>query len=100
MQRKHMIHLGVLLCMADEALIEIGRVKAFLPKLGVAVIALTAPLSVGECILIKGDSTAFEMTVDSIQIENQSIQRAEGGQSVNLTLTQNAQEKDAVYKKL
>ncbi len=86
--------------MAEEEILEIGKIDHFFSKINVAVVSLTAPLSVGDHILIKGPSTDFEMTVTSMQIEHKSIQRAEGGQSIGLKLTQLAKERDVVYKKL
>jgi putative protease len=83
-----------------EEILEIGQIKHFFPKITVAVIALTAPLSVGDRILVKGPSTDFEMTVDSMQVEHQNIKRAEGGQSIGLKLVAQAKEEDLVYKKL
>ena len=70
------------------------------PKINVAVVELSLPLSVGDRILIKGPSTDFEQTVDSIEVDRKAIQRAEGGQSVGLKLAQSAQVKDVVFKKL
>ena len=61
---------------------------------------LTAPLSVGDRILVKGPSTDFEQVVESMQIEHKNIQKAETGQSVGLKTTQRARERDVVYKKL
>jgi hypothetical protein len=86
--------------MNDEEILEIGTVNHFFAKISVAIIDLTAPLSVGDCILVKGPSTDFEMTVDSMQVEHENIQRAEGGQSVGLKLIKQAKERDVVYKKL
>ncbi len=86
--------------MTEEEIIEIGTVKHFFPKISVAIIELTAPLSVGDHILVKGPATDFDMTVDSIQIEHQSIQRAEGGKSVGLKTAKQVKERDMVYKKL
>jgi hypothetical protein len=86
--------------MLDEEILEIGTVKHFFSKISVAIIDLTAPLSVGDRILVKGPSTDFEMTVESMQVEHKSIQRVEGGQSVGLKLVQQAKERDVVYKKL
>ena len=88
------------MCMNEEEILEIGTVKHFFSKISVAIIDLTAPLSVGDRILVKGPSTDFEMTVDSIQIEHKTVQRVEGGQSVGLKLAGQAKEKDVVYKKL
>jgi hypothetical protein len=86
--------------MNEGEILEIGSVKHFFSKISVAIIDLTAPLSVGERILVKGPSTDFEMTVDSIQIEHKSIQHAESGQSIGLKLTGQAKERDVVYKEL
>lgn len=86
--------------MGEENFVEVGRVTHFFPKISVAVIELTAPLAVGETIAIKGPTTDFEQTVDSMQIEHKNIQRAEAGQSIGLKVIQRVREKDKVYKKL
>jgi putative protease len=65
----------------------------------VVVIELSAPLTVGDTIVVKGPTTDFEQVVDSMQIEHQNIQRAEPGQSIGLKVVQNARENDTVYKK-
>jgi hypothetical protein len=83
----------------DEVL-EIGTITHFFSKILVAVVELTAPLSVGDQLLVKGPSTDFEMTVDSIQMEHKSIARAEGGQAIGLKMPQLAKARDVVYKKL
>jgi hypothetical protein len=86
--------------MTEPEIQEIGTIIHFFSKISVAIIELTKPLSVGDQILIKGPSTDFEMTVNSMQVEHQSIQQAEAGQSIGLKLTQQAKERDVVYKKL
>ena len=86
--------------MSEEKIIEIGHITHFFPKIGVAVVELTAPLTVGDSILVKGPSTDFEQTVESMQIEHTNIQGAEAGQSIGLKLAQQAKERDTVYKKL
>jgi putative protease len=86
--------------MAEDEVFEIGTVKHFFSKISVGVIELTAPLSVGDRILVKGPSTDFEMTVESLQIEHKNVARVEGGQSVGLKMAQQAKERDVVYKKL
>ena len=78
---------------------EIGQVRHFFTKIGVAVIDLTQPLAIGDHILIKGPTTDFEQTVDSMQIDRKNILRGEGGQSIGLKLAKPAKEKDTVYKK-
>jgi len=79
---------------------EVGTVTHYFSKIGVAIIDLSKQLSVGDKILVKGPLTDFEMTVDSMQVEHQGIQRAEAGQSIGLKLAQQARERDVVYKKL
>jgi putative protease len=86
--------------LVEEAVIEIGHVTHFFSKISVAVVKLMLPLSVGDRILVKGPSTDFEQTVESMQIEGKSIPRAEGGQNIGLKVVQPAREKDVVYKKL
>jgi hypothetical protein len=83
-----------------ETVIEIGNIIHYFQKINVAIVELSLPLSVGDCILIKGPSTDFEQTVDSIEIDRKAIHRAEGGQSVGLKLEQLAHVKDVVFKKL
>jgi translation elongation factor EF-Tu-like GTPase len=86
--------------LSEENIVEVGRITHFFSKIDVAVVELTAPLVVGDNILVKGPSTDFEQTVESMQIEHKNIPRAEAGQSVGLKLTQRARERDTVYKKL
>ncbi len=86
--------------MAENEVLEIGTVKHFFSKISVGVIELTASLSVGDRILVKGPSTDFEMTVESLQIEHKNVARVEGGQSVGLKMAQQTKERDVVYKKL
>ena len=86
--------------MSDEEVIQVGHISHFFSKISVAIVELTAPLAVGDRILIKGPSTDFEQVVDSMQIEHNNIQRAESGQSIGLRTAQHVKEKDMVYKKL
>jgi len=86
--------------LSEEDIIEVGHVSHFFSKIGVAILELTAPLSVGDKILVKGPSTDFEQVVESMQVEHKNIQRAEAGQSVGLKLVQHARERDLVYKKM
>ena len=86
--------------MSEENVVEIGRITHFFTKISVAVIELTAPLAVGDTIVIKGPTTDFEQIVESMQIEHNNVQRAEAGQSIGLRVAQRVRENDVVYKKL
>ena len=87
-------------CLSEEEVVEVGHIIHFFSKISVAVVELTAPLAVGERILVKGPSTDFEQVVESMQIEHVNIQRAEAGQSIGLKTAQQAKVRDVVYKKL
>ena len=86
--------------MNEEHVIKVGRVAHFFSKISVAVIELTAPLTVGDSIIFKGPNTDFEQAVDSMQIEHENVQRAEAGQSIGLKVAQHVRETDSVYKRL
>jgi len=87
-------------CLSEENIVQVGRITHFFSKISVAVVELTAPLAVGERILVKGPSTDFEQVVESMQIEHENIPRAEAGQSIGLKMAEHARERDMVYKKL
>lgn len=87
-------------CLSEENVVEVGHVTHFFAKISVAVIELSAPLAVGDHILIKGPTTDLEQAVESMQIEHENIQRAEAGQSIGLRVVQRVRERDMVYKKL
>jgi len=87
-------------CLSDQEVVQIGHITHFFSKISVAIVELTAPLAVGDHVLVKGPATDFEQVVDSMQIEHQNVQRAEAGQSIGLKTVQHVKEKDVVYKKL
>jgi len=86
--------------LSEVSILEIGHITHFFTKISVAVIELSAPLAVGETILVKGPTTDFEQVVESMQIEHESIEKAEAGQSVGLKVEQRVREGDIIYKRL
>jgi hypothetical protein len=86
--------------LSEENVTEVGHITHFFSKINVAVLELTAPLAVGDRILVKGPTTDFEQVVDSMQIEHANIPKAEAGQSVGLKMAEQVKERDVVYKKL
>jgi putative protease len=85
--------------LSEENVVKVGRVTHFFSKINVAVIELTASLAVGDHIVLKGPSTDFEQTVDSMQIEHANVPKAEAGQSIGLKVAERVRETDLVYKK-
>ncbi len=85
--------------MVEESYVEVGKITHFFPKINVAVIELRTSLKVGDTIAVKGPSTDFEQTVDSMQIEHKNLEVAEAGQSIGLKVKERVRETDTVYKK-
>ena len=88
----------VVKCLSEEELIEVGRVTHFYPKISVAIVELKAPLNIGDKILIRGATTNFEQTVESMQIEHKNIEKAEAGQIIGLKVKERVRENDKVYR--
>ena len=88
----------VVKCLSEEELIEVGRVTHFYPKISVAIVELKAPLNIGDRILIRGATTNFEQTVESMQIEHKNIEKAEAGQIIGLKVKERVRENDKVYR--
>jgi translation elongation factor EF-1alpha len=82
----------------SEELQEVGKVSHFFTKISVAVIELTATVSVGDRILIKGPTTNLEQTIDSMEIEHEKVEKAGAGQSIGLKVKDRVRETDIVYK--
>ena len=93
------VNRGMVSKVTEENVIEIGHVAHFFSKINVAIVDLKLPLALGDRILVKGPTTDFEQTVDSMQIDRKNITHAEAGQTIGLKLAQQVKEKDTVYKK-
>jgi len=86
--------------MSERKLEEVGEVTHYFSRIGVAVVELRAPLSVGDRILVQGSTTDFEQTVDSMQIEHKNVQKAAKGQSIGLKMRERVRERDKVFRVL
>jgi putative protease len=81
----------------DEELI--GAVVKFFAKPSVAAIEITAgELRVGDTIHIKGHTTDFEETVNSMQVEKEAIDQAKPGDLVGIQVADRVREGDKVFK--
>jgi translation elongation factor EF-1alpha len=78
--------------------VAIGTVEKYFGKIGVAAIRITSgEMSVGDTIHIKGHFADFEQTVDSMQVEHQSVQKAGPGADVGIKVKEKVHEKDTVF---
>jgi putative protease len=82
--------------MAEE---KIGEVIHYWGKIGVAGIKITdGELKVGDTIHVKGHTSDFTQTVDSMQVENESVEIAKPGDDIGLKVKDHAREHDDVFK--
>ncbi len=78
---------------------EVGIITHYFPKVEAAVIKMTkGTLSIGDTIFLKGHTTDFKQTVDSLQLEHVPITTAEVNQEVGLKVTSRVRQNDMVYK--
>ncbi|MGA3173418.1 MAG: EF-Tu/IF-2/RF-3 family GTPase [Syntrophorhabdales bacterium] len=78
--------------------IPTGKVEKFFGKISVAAVRITGgELKVGDRIRIKGHTTDFEQTVDSIQVEHATVQKVGIGDEVGIKVKERVHEHDTVY---
>ncbi len=83
--------------MAEPRMEAIGRVSAFFVHPSVAVVKLSAPLTVGQTVYLKGHTTDFQQSVESMQIDHRPVTEAAAGTSIGLKVTARCRKHDAVY---
>lgn len=90
--------------MAEEAkkTIEddlIGEVVHYFSNISVAVMKLSAGLSIGDTIrIVGGEGTDFNQTVDSMEVDRKKIEKAKKGDEVGLKVNEKVREGYKVYK--
>jgi translation elongation factor EF-1alpha len=77
---------------------EIGKVTHYFSKIQVAGIELSDVLTVGDTILIKGATTYFQQKVESMQLDQENIEKGEPGQLIGIVVQDKARSGDKVYK--
>lgn len=79
--------------------VEIGVVAHYFNHIEVGAINITEDeLSVGDTIHIQGHTSDFTMTVDSMQVEHESVQTVKAGESVGIKVPERVHEHDKVLK--
>jgi len=77
----------------------IAVVTHYYSHLNVAVIQMnTGTLGIGDTIRIKGLSTDFMQSVESMEYERQHVSRASAGQRIGIKVIDHAREHDIVYR--
>jgi selenocysteine-specific translation elongation factor len=77
---------------------EIGKVSDFFARPVVAGIELTGNLQTGDKLHIKGHTTDLEVIVDSMQINNTTVNTAKAGDAIGIKVPDRVRRGDAVFK--
>ena len=75
----------------------VGTVSHYYGKLEVAGIELSSELKVGDTIHILGHTSDFTQIVDSIEIENQTVESAKAGEPIGVKVNERARVHDQVF---
>jgi len=78
---------------------KIGIVTHYFGKIGVAALKITdGELKVGDTIHIKGHTSDFTQTVETMQVEHESVDVARAGDEIGLKTAEYVREHDEVYR--
>ncbi len=77
---------------------KVGEVTHYFTKISVAVVDVSGKMKVGDKIAIKGMTTNFEQTVDSMQIEGKNIDEANPGDDIGMKVKDRVRKGDVVYR--
>ena len=75
----------------------VGTITHFFGRISVGIIDLSDTLRVGETIRIKGPTTDLTQTVESMQIEHESVEEAGAGQVIGTKVQDRVREGDQVF---
>lgn len=78
---------------------KIGVVIHYWSKIGVAGLKIMdGELRIGDTIHVKGQTSDFTQSVESMQIEQESLEVARPGDEIGLKVAEHARENDEVFK--
>lgn len=76
----------------------IGEVTHYYGHLGVAVMRFTKSVKAGTAIHVRGATTDFTQTIDSMQFDHKAIEEAKKGQEVGVKVKEKVRVGDKVYE--
>jgi translation elongation factor EF-1alpha len=82
----------------SKRLEKVGEITHYFTKISVAVVDVSGKMKVGDKIAIKGMTTNFEQTVDSMQIEGKNIEEATPGDDIGMKVKDRVRKGDIVYR--
>ena len=82
--------------MGDEKRL-VGKVTHYFGKINVAGIELSDTVKVGDILSIEGSTTSFEQQIDSMQIDNDPVDKATTGNLIGIKVKDRVRAGDKVY---
>lgn len=76
---------------------EVGAVSHYFTNISVAVIEITDTLKKGDKIHIKGATSDFVQTVDSMQVDHKEVEEAKPGDDIGMKVAEHVREHDKVF---
>ncbi|MAG38188.1 translation elongation factor-like protein [Candidatus Pacearchaeota archaeon] len=76
---------------------EVGEVSDYFSHVEVAALKVSGKISVGDKIRIKGHTTDFEQTIDSMQIDRKDVESVKKGDDVGIKVSDRVRKHDKVY---
>ncbi len=76
----------------------VGTISHYFAQPQVGALKLEAELRVGDLLHIRGRTTEFEQTVDSMQIEHEQVETADPGSEVGIKVLERVRAGDQVFK--
>lgn len=77
---------------------QIGTITKYLPDINTAEIELTESIAIGESLMIGTGEEGFDQVVESIQIDNEMVEKAESGATAAIYVHQAVEEGMPVFK--
>ena len=75
----------------------VGRVEDYYAHINVIALTLKAPVNIGDHLHVLGHTTNLEQTVDSMQINHQSVTQARANDAVGIKISSRARKGDYVF---
>ena len=74
-----------------------GKIFSYFSKVGVAALKLTKKLKKGDKIHIKGFTTDFTQTVDSMQTDGEDREEANSGDEIGIKVKEKVRPNDSIF---
>jgi len=76
---------------------KIGEITHYFSHISVGIVELTATLTQGVSVHIKGHTTDFTQPVDEIQIDHKTVDSAKKGDVIGIKVKEHVREGDEVF---